>query len=537
MRKQAVIHRAGSLSALKDRETRDGIQPQQQAPVSEIRYRSLVHAAIHGFCRVRFDGTLLEGNPALAEMLGYESETSLIGLNLKSDVYLYPVEAVSTFEQLRVAGGIRGAEVQWKRTDGQHLTVRISGRKGVAEQENSGEFEIFTEDVTALRELERQLRQAQKMEAMGRLAGCIAHDFTNLLGVVLGYCELLSDKIAGDTEISHPLNEIKKAGQRAAALTEQLLAFSRQHVIVPKLLDVNAVVNEAMNLFYRAVGEDVEITVNLESGLALVRADSAQLIQAIIYLAMHARDSMSAGGGSLTLSTSMRDVDDCIASQHTPMLAGSYVVLEIRDTGKSLNAEAKSRVFEPFYSTKELRAGNGIGLAAVYGIVKQNAGYIWVDSTEVVGSTFKIFLPVAAHGEVLVQEKRSQRKMLEDLETVLVVEDIPALRELIVGFLRESGYSPIAATNGEDALSLAKDCDHPIHLMLADVVMPGIGGPQLAQILAASRPEIRVLYMSGYTEDPCLRDELAAARVAFVKKPFSRQVLINKVREVLDACA
>jgi PAS domain S-box-containing protein len=499
-------------------------------PDDEGSYHTLVQSTVHGFLRTNAQGRLLEVNPALVAMLGYQSEQELVGLELMADVFVYPIDAVSTLDAMRTQGALNGVELQWKKKDSKFLTVRISGRRvlrGVRE-----ECEFITEDVTRLRALEQELRQAQKMEALGRLAGCVAHDFNNLLGIILGYCELVEEKLEASGPLSRPVCEIKRAGQRAASLTEQLLAFSRAQVITTSFLDLNIVVNDVMNLLYRVAGEDVEILTSLATDLEFVNADRGQLGQAVIHLAIHARDSMPAGGG-LTLVTKMKEVDSLYALEHTPMKEGRYVSLEISDTGHGLSPESQARVFEPFFNSRHLGSGRGLGLAAVYGIVKQNGGFIWVESKEGVGSTFEILLPSVGPEKPPLREVERERHTPTDSETVLVVEEVPALRDLIVGFLKESGYVVLSARDGEHALYLSLSHKDPIHLLLTDIVMPGIGGPQLAQILAASRPTLQVLYMSGYTEDGGLRAELNDSNISFVRKPFSRQNLIHRVRQVL----
>ena len=502
----------------------------------ERRYHSLIRGAVHGFCRTNSSGVLIEVNPALAEMMGYANEKELIGMNLLDEAYVYPTDAASTMNLMKGGGGISGGEAQWYRKDGKPITVRVSGRKVSKARHGAAEFEFITEDVTEKRELERQLRQAQKMEAMARLAGCIAHDFNNLLGIILGYCEVLSEKFAQHPELGRPVFEIKKAGKRAASLTEQLLAFSRKQVMVSKVHDLNSVVNETMNLLYRVIGEDVEITTTLASEPVGLNADRGSLVQAIVQLAMHARDSMPSGGG-LSLTTTIREIDPAFAEEHTPMPVGTYVSLAISDTGSGMSLESQGRVFEPFYRTQRDGARGGLGLAAVYGIVKQNGGYIWVESGEGKGSTFSMLFP-HVRGPVSPDESRSGAVLPpREMETVLVVEDLPALRELIVGFLQESGYSPLAAAHGQSALDLASAHSGAIHLLLSDVSMPGMSGPQLAERLRVARPELIVLYMSGFADDPSIQAHLATPNTAFVRKPFSRQGLILKIREVLDAAS
>ena len=392
---------------------------------------------------------------------------------------------------------------------------------------------VVAQDITERKQLERQFQQAQKMEAIGQLAGGVAHDFNNLLTVILGYCDLLLADGGSDDPHRDDVQEIQKAGTSAASLTAQLLAFSRKQLIEPRVLDVNAVVAEMSRMLQRLVGDDIEVDLRLAEELGSVRADPGQLHQVLMNLVVNARDAMPAGG-QLTIETSNTDLDHTYAGGHLSVVPGPYVVLAVSDTGTGMTHEVQAKLFEPFFTTKDPGKGTGLGLASVYGIVKQSEGSIWVYSELGRGTTFKIYLPRIAE----VAEPLSSAHavtLAPATETILVVEDNPALQALTARILRRHGYVVLVAGSPTEALHVCDTYGGPIHLMLTDVVMPGQSGPSLAAHLAAGRAGMRVLYMSGYAAEAIVRRGALDKTMAFLQKPFSPAALLRKVQGVLAA--
>jgi two-component system cell cycle sensor histidine kinase/response regulator CckA len=389
-------------------------------------------------------------------------------------------------------------------------------------------------EVAERKRLETQLLQAQKMEAIGRLAGGIAHDFNNLLTAILGYADLMLTDLAAAAPLRQEIQAIQLAGERAAALTRQLLAFSRQQVLQPELLDLNTIVVILSQLLRRLIGEDIELITLLGPDLGWVKADPGQIEQVVLNLAINARDAMP-HGGTVTIETANVELDANYARQHVGVKAGSYVLLAISDTGLGMDAETQSRIFEPFFTTKELGKGTGLGLAMVHGIVYQSGGHIGVYSEVGHGTTFKIYLPRAEERETVARPQPARARAPTGSETILLVEDDPSVRELAHTLLRRYGYAVLEAANGAAALELAQHYLGPIDLVITDVVMPGgLSGPQLVQQLVAQRPRLKVLYMSGYTDNAIVHHGVLDSDLAFLQKPFTPEVLARKVREVLD---
>ncbi|MGV3723426.1 MAG: CHASE3 domain-containing protein [Actinomycetota bacterium] len=384
-----------------------------------------------------------------------------------------------------------------------------------------------------LHETEAQLYQSQKMEAVGRLAGGIAHDFNNMLAAILGYSEILLWRQDLDPASRSQIEEISAAANRAATLTRQLLTFSRRQVVAAKQIDLNQTVNEVHGMLRRLIGEDIELITVPASQAALVMADPSQVEQVLINLVVNARDAMPEGG-RLTVEIQNVDLDDAYASEHAEVTAGPYVMLAVSDTGHGMDRETQSHIFEPFYTTKSLGAGTGLGLATVYGIIKQSGGHVWVYSEPGRGSTFKIYLPRVSCAPQ-VKPTETPLALARGTETILLVEDEPFVRAVARQILEMSGYQVLEAGHGADALRVSAEFDGPIHLLLTDVVMPQMNGRELAQALAPLRPEVRVLFMSGYTDDAVVRHGVLSAEVSFVQKPFTAVNLARKVREVLDA--
>ena len=500
---------------------------------SEINFRSLVTNAPYGICRCNSAGQLLDVNPALLAILGYSSAQELVGKHL-GELYADTHQWFELADHLHSAAPFNGLMAEWKKNDGLNTVLRVSGR-AVCDGDKKTAFELFIEDVTERRALEQQLRQSQKMEAVGRLAGGIAHDFNNLLMVISGYSEFLLDRLGPDPALRGPAQEIAGASQRASSLTRQLLAFSRKQMLAPKILDLNGVVTENLKMLTRVIGEDIDLVMVPASSLGAVRADAGQIDQVIMNLAVNARDAMPSGG-KLTIETSNVSLDEEYARFHAPLRAGEYVMLSISDTGLGMDSETQSHIFEPFFTTKGPK-GTGLGLSTVYGIVKQSGGYIWVYSEPGKGSTFKIYLPRVAErvepAQVVVPEEPAFTE--PGTETILLAEDEANLRYLARQFLEKQGYRVIEAVDGAAAMQIAVAHEGIIHLLLTDVIMPGMNGRELAQRISEIRPNTKVLYMSGYTENVIGHNGTLDADVRLLQKPFTLRDLKNKVREVLDS--
>ncbi len=496
---------------------------------SEASYRSLIEGAAYGIYRSNLQGKLLEVNPALVEMLGYASEGELLSRNMATDVYADPTERARLIAQHQGQDRFRGVEVNWKRKDGSVLAVRLTGRPVVDAKGELEYFEGIVENVAERRALEEQLRQSQKMEAVGQLAGGIAHDFNNLLEVIMGYSDLLVESLPPENPHRRQAEEIYKAGKRAAGLTRQLLAFSRKQVLQPRVLDLNAIVTDLTKLLRRTIGEHIEFSARLAPALARVKADPNQIEQILMNLAVNARDAML-HGGSLRVETTNLRVDEKLALQHTGLRPGEYVLLIVTDTGSGMDLKVQARVFEPFFTTKEKGKGTGLGLATVYGIVKQSDGYISVESAPGQGTTFRIYLPqVAAEASAPAQAETPPR--VTGSETILLVEDEESVRRLARAFLENRGYTVLEARDGAHAIELCERQSQLIHLMVTDVVMPKMSGHELAQRVAPLRPDMRVLFVSGYTGDSLAQ---LGPSAAFLEKPFGPGDLVKKVRQILD---
>jgi len=501
---------------------------------SELNFRSLVTNAPYGICRCDSTGKILDANPAFVELLGHTSADELIGQHIFG-LYAEHDKWFDLADFLRSALPFKGLTVEWKRKDGVTTGVRISGRS-VA---NGGEgmvFELFAEDVTERRALEQQLRQSQKMEAVGRLAGGIAHDFNNLLMVISGYSEFLLERLGDEPQLRGPAQEIASAAERASSLTRQLLAFSRKQMLAPRVVNLNDVATENVKMLTRMIGEDIDLVIAPSPDLWSVRADAGQIEQVIMNLAVNARDAMPSGG-KLTIETSNITLDEDYARLHSPVRPGDYVMVAVSDTGAGMDTETQSHIFEPFFTTKGTK-GTGLGLSTVYGIVKQSGGYIWVYSEMGRGTTFKIYLPrVASTGEAVAQFAAPPefRKVEPGTETILLVEDEANLRYLARQYLEKQGYKVIEAADGAVAMQIAVAHEKIIHLLLTDVIMPGMNGRELAQRISEIRPNVKVLYMSGYTENVIGHNGMLDAGIRLLQKPFNLRDLKSIVREVLDA--
>lgn len=509
---------------------------------SEARYRSLIEGSIQGIL-IHIDGIVRLANPALARLLKVESAERLIGESIWT--YIDPEDRpmVERFIRARMEGGsapdryelrVRpvGGETIWLDCIASHIAwgqeqAMLATVIDITERKQAEE---------ALRRSEELFRQAQRMEAVGRLAGGIAHDFNNLLTAIIGYTELVLNDVGPAHPLSSDIRAIQNAGHSAARLTRQLLAFSRRQILQPRVLDLNQVIVRVDSLLKRLIGEDVSLKTNLTPGLRSVNADPGQMEQVVMNLAVNARDAMPEGG-LLTIETANVELDEAYCATHPGSSPGPHVLLAVSDTGAGMTEETQRRLFEPFYTTKEPGKGTGLGLATVYGIVKQSQGSIWVYSELNHGSTFKIYLPAGEGGEIVEAAEAIPSRGLNGTETVLVVEDQAEVRAIIRTTLSRYGYDVLEATNGPEALSLSRERTGEIHLLFTDVVMPGLSGRRLAQILSSERPGLRVVYTSGYTDDAIVRHGVLERGLAFLQKPYASMALLRKIREVLDAPA
>src|SRR5580692_673297 len=500
---------------------------------SESNFRSLVMNAPYGICRCDALGILQDANPALVAMFGYDSAVELRGRHLGS-LYADAQQWFQTADYFHARKEFNNLTTECVRKDGTPIVARISGRS-IPNGKSGDSYEIFIEDVTETRTLELQLRQAQKMEAIGRLAGGIAHDFNNLLMVISGYSEFLLERLGPDPRLRAPAQEISNATQRATSLTRQLLAFSRKQMLAPKVLDLNEMVAENLKMLTRMIGEDIDLVMVPGPGLGAVRADPGQIDQVIMNLAVNARDAMPQGG-KLTIETANVALDESFARTHAPVTPGEYVMLAISDTGVGMDSETQSRIFEPFFTTKGAK-GTGLGLSTVYGIVKQSGGFIFVDSQPQRGTAFRAYFPRVDGRDdaAAAQDSVSLPRPVHGQETILLVEDETNLRRLARQYLETQGYKILEAEDGAAALQIVDGYASGIDLLLTDIIMPGMNGRELAEQVTQLLPNVRVLYMSGYTENAVGHDGTLDAGINLLQKPFSLPALKDRVREVLDS--
>ena len=501
---------------------------------SESGYRSIIQEAPYGICRCTVGGNFTLVNRALVRMLGFESEGQLLGLNIGTDIFEESRDHSNFIEQLHSQNSTEGVETLWKQRDGKSIIVRLAGRAVREARGQIAYFEMIAEDISERRQLELQLRQSQKMQAIGQLAGGVAHDFNNLLTVVKGHIELILNTMALTDPLFPRLDQVQKAANRASALTRQLLAFSRLQVLQPQILDLNGIVSGMIQMLSRIIGENIELVFRPGGVLGRVKADAGQLEQILLNLVVNARDAMP-NGGQLAIETENVELDDSYSQLHSLIKPGAYVMLAVSDTGCGMDASTQARIFEPFFTTKEPGKGTGLGLATVYGVVKQSDGYIWVYSEPGQGTTFKIYLPLAAD---LVESPKAQAATpapARGSETILLVEDEESVRNLVADFLKSSGHTVIEASEGEEAIRLASSQKQKIDLLISDVVMPKLSGRELWNDLRKRLPTLKVLFISGYTDDSVVRHGVIDGDVAFLQKPFTMRALAAKIREVLDA--
>jgi len=499
----------------------------------EELFRLITENAADMIAVVDVKGNRLYNSPSYEKILGYtpqDTESSLAFDQIHPEDREKVHKAAS---EARLTGVGQSVEYRMRHKNGSWRSLESRTSTILGGQSSVERLVIVNRDVTERKQLEEQFRQAQKMEAVGRLSGGVAHDFNNLLGVIIGYGEILQEDLPAGHALRGSVDEILKAGHRAASLTRQLLAFSRQQQLDPTILDLNAVVRDMEKMLQRLIGEDVELKTGLDASLARIKADQGQIEQAVMNLAVNARDAMPSGG-KLTLSTSNFHMDESFVRRYPyPVQIGDYVMFTISDNGTGMDAATRARIFEPFFTTKEKGKGTGLGLSMVYGIVKQSGGYIDVASEPGSGTTFKIYLP-KVDAPVAAPTKTDLPASLRGKETILLVEDETSLRALAAHLLESCGYTVLEASSGEQALEIGlQQCD--IHLLFTDVVMPGISGRVLADQLVQQRPRLQVLYTSGYTGQTVGAHGVLAEGSHFLPKPFTKETLARKIREVLDA--
>ena len=515
------------------RDISERVRAEAALKISETHHRSVFEGAVHGIYRATLEGRFVEVNPALVSMLGYSSAEEVLKLSLAQGVFAEPEEGVRLLHKWPQTGKIE-EEVQWRRRDQRLITVRLSGRVLGTENQRAAGLEVIAEDVTERRALEEQLRQALKIEAVGQLAGGMAHEFNNYLGIVLGYSELLLEEAGATESLRRNVAEIKGATQRAASLTRQLLALSRQQVLEPRVLDVNTVVWETHKLLRRLIPGNIDLVPVLEPNLQPVKVDPAQIQQILINLVVNARDAML-HGGKVVIETANVELDEEYAGRHIEVQPGRYVMLAVSDNGSGIDEQTQARIFEPFFTTKQEGKGTGLGLSTVYGIVRQSGGHITVESALREGTTFRIYLPPTVVTEPKVEDETPpmQTEVVAGTETVLVVEDERALRRLISMSLEKHGYTVLAAEDGTEALRILENNPGEIDLVVSDIMMPKLNGLELREKATWLRPEMRFLFISGYAEDTIGQTSHLPQDAGYLEKPFLPIELARKVRALL----
>jgi two-component system, cell cycle sensor histidine kinase and response regulator CckA len=497
---------------------------------SEAQYRSLFDGAVFGIFQATADGEFVAVNPALVTMLGYDSAEELLRIGWVP-LHADPGVATALLSRSDALGPLIGEEVIWRRKDGQEIRVRLSGRLVDGPHLRRTPSEVIVEDITERHRLESQLRQAQKMEAIGLLAGGVAHDFNNMLTAILGYSELLTEQIGPDKPIGRDLREIKVAAERAAVLTKQLLAFSRKQVFALLPVDLTRVVGNLKPMLQRLLGERITIATTLADDVVPVMADVAQLEHLLINLSVNARDAMPQGG-TLTFTTASVILDATFTRDHPGAHIGPCAMVSVADTGQGMAPDLQARIFEPFFTTKESGRGTGLGLAAAYGTVKQFGGYIGVESAVGHGTTFSIYLPKSTSAVGSPGPPPAVSTHVGN-ETILLVEDESGVRSFVKTALQRFGYHVIEAESAEAALILLEGYDAAVHLLLADLVLPGMDGAQLAKRVMSMRPDVRVLFMSGYARGAVSAVAGLDPSIDLLQKPFTAQTLLTKTRETL----
>jgi PAS domain S-box-containing protein len=499
---------------------------------SQAALKLMVDNAPFGICSTSLKRDCLEEfNPAMAGMLGYTRE-EMLSLKLSTQIYKDSTDRERMIELLRRTRRLNPFETSLLRKDGQPIRVRMWGVLKDKPEDEPDLLDFYIEDVTEHSTLEQQVRQVQKLEAVGRLAGGVAHDFNNILVVIRLSTELMLGQVALDSPLSKPLLQVLSASDRAAALTRQLLAFGRQQVMQTRTSNLNTVVTDTMELLRRTIGEDIELITHLDAHLQNARLDPDQMAQVIMNLAINSRDAMP-DGGTLAIETRNVELDGTYAKEHGAVQPGRYVMLAVSDSGSGIDSAILPRIFDPFFTTKETGKGTGLGLSIVYGIVKQSGGYVWVYSEPGQGTTFKLYFPIT-ETQLESEPQRSESDTVTGGKTVLVVEDESQIRQNLCECLRQLGCHVVEAADGAEALEIFKTYSDRIDLVLTDLVMPRMSGQELWGQLTRLDPQISFLFMSGYTEDAALRREILTRQSAFLTKPFSVADLSNALQRAFS---
>jgi PAS domain S-box-containing protein len=518
---------------LADRKVRESRRQVERAlRESEERYRRIIETTNEGIWMLDPSGRVVYVNTRMTNMLGYGAG-EIVGKSIFDFVDADSRPAIARNFEARSDAPSGQAEIRFRRSDRTDLWVLLDSAPVV---DGTGRHEgwlAMAMDITVRKRLEEQLRQAQKMEAVGSLAGGVAHDFNNILSVILSYTAMVLERLKPGDPLRADLEEIRTAGQRAGDLTRQLLAFSRQQMLQPRTLNLNQILSGMERMLRRLLGEDIELSLLTAHTIQSVHADPGQIEQIIMNLVVNARDAMPQGG-KVTIETANVVLDAAYAAVHHEVNPGSYVMIAVTDTGSGMDAAVQERIFEPFFTTKERGKGTGLGLSTVFGIVKQSDGHIWVYSEPGKGTTFKIYLPQTSSVAKLTEPPPAP-VTLDGTETILLVEDEEQVRVIMRAILRRHGYNVLDTQNGGEAFLICEKYTAKIHLLLTDVVMPRMSGRELAERLTPMRPDMKVLYISGYTENSVVHHGVLDSGVAFLQKPITPEALARKVREVLDA--
>jgi len=502
---------------------------------SEARYRGLFEHAPYGIYRATTLGDILDVNPALVAMLGYVSTEDFRAIRNMANLFCDPRERARMHTMHRALGRT-DVEAEWKCKDGKTLLVRLNGRLAPKELGREECFEVMVEDVTGRRALEKQLQQMQKFEAIGQLAGGIAHDFNNMIGAILGWAELGSDEVPPEHKAHAHFGKIQQQARRAAALTRQLLAFSRRQILEPRNMDLNQSVTETLSLLEKVIGSNIELETRLAPDLSPIRADPTQFEQVLMNLCLNARDAMPQGG-HLLIETSIVQYDDEQCRRSAYAHPGRYGCLSVSDTGMGMNAATLDRIFEPFFTTKEVGKGTGLGLSTVYGVVKQHGGFVNVYSEPEHGTCFRIYFPVGQLAAEPTVKPTPDLPAVGGEETILIAEDHEGLREIARQTLSQLGYHVLVAVDGEEAVEMFRIHHATIDLVLLDVVLPKLSGPEAYSCMNKERPGLPVLFTTGYSPDTSMLRSVQQQELPLLQKPYTPRDLARKVREALAASA